>query len=124
MTTHLSRVFQQMSGGQAMKDPAMTPEQAQVRLAALQRDTAFRERLFSFQADARAEWNSLIHIAAGPEAMPAEASMAQRQAQARLNNLVADPSWRQRRLAGDIEAEQQFKELARILATENEREAP
>jgi hypothetical protein len=99
----------------------ITPEIAAARLDQLSHDAGFRERLFANDAEARAEWNSLIHISAGNGAPTGTPQM---KAQSRLDALNNDPAWRQRRLAGDVQANAEFKGLIRTLAAETEGEAP
>jgi hypothetical protein len=119
----LNAAFHQMSQGTAREkeEPTVNQEQAAARLAALQRDAVFRERMFSGDADARSEWSSLIHIAAG-QASPT--GTPQVQAQKRIQALTNDPAWRTRYLGGDPSARDEMRALTAHLAAEPEGDTP
>ncbi len=64
----LNAAFRQL--GSREREPAMTQEQAAMKLEQLSRDMGFRERMFANDASARAEWSDLVRTAAGSPSCP------------------------------------------------------
>jgi hypothetical protein len=125
--TKTARMFNGLGGGgteMAKENAITTPEAATARLAELQRDGGFRDRLFRNEANAKQEWADLVRTAAG-HAPTSTVGSAQTQAKARMAALMNDNEWQKRCLAGDIEAKREYEGLIRTLAAEEpEGEAP